>query len=340
MNNPVPEKDKKLPPWQQTYKAASDPQFSAEENFCRFLDTLEMSGTMVDRRRSRVLGGGHFSFDMRVTVTRVATVVWFTCDPATVCARWKIKKSEQAASVLLSQTVHGRQNLFALGAAMDLAPGQFVLTLAGGDLACTFTEAGEYVAIAVTEDYFITHSGFHSQIYYFRPWDGTTPIQRFFARHFAALVRDIGNIDARDASDVSDSIFCLVRPVLIETDRLFGKSMAEGRSPDHIRAAALEAMYHRFTKPRLTVDDIASEVGVTGRYLCKLFRATGTTVMKTLMDLRLRRASVQLSEPHMAEFSVADIARKNGFCSSTHFIRQFKSKYGVTPERWRRKFRE
>lgn len=57
-------------------------------------------------------------------------------------------------------------------------------------MASTFTEAGEYVAIAVTEDYFITHSGFHSQIYYFRPWDGTTPIQHKVIRNIHSSHQD------------------------------------------------------------------------------------------------------------------------------------------------------
>ena len=93
--------------------------------------------------------------------------------------------------------------------------------------------------------------------------------------------------------------------------------------------------YHYFNEPGLTREKIAQKVGVSTRYLAKLFAQTGTTVMDRLKEIRLTRASVQLTEEHMAHASIQEIAKTNGFASTAHFCRAFKERFEMTPRQWR-----
>ena len=334
----MPSNEPKLAPWQKTLSLQSDPTLSPSENFTRCLDLLEEAGLDVDRPHCRLLSSKSFSFNLSITISMVATVIRFVASPMALTLHWKTKRA-QTDCVLLTQTVKGEAKFFDQGATFPLASGHFCLSSSEKSTNVTLTKAGEFIALVVSEDYFLTHSGIHSQLYFSRPFIGDTPLQRFFSRHLMAIVRDIVNLDARDVSDVCDGVFCLLRPVLMEADRRNPTLVASGhRSPDDWRAAVMEVMQHRYSKPGLTVTDIAKEVGVSGRYLSTLFRDIGSSVMETLMDLRLRRASVQLSEQHMLGHTVAEIAQKNGFRSSTHFCRLFKARYGMTPMQWRQSY--
>ena len=94
-------------------------------------------------------------------------------------------------------------------------------------------------------------------------------------------------------------------------------------------------MERRFTDPTLTSGAIARELGISTRYLDRIFAETGMTVRQHLMELRLGRASVQLREPHMMSATIADIAKRNGFVSPAHFARAFKARYRYSPKEWR-----
>lgn len=109
----------------------------------------------------------------------------------------------------------------------------------------------------------------------------------------------------------------------------------EQNSRDARRTEALLIMERRFTDPTLTSGAIARELGISTRYLDRIFAETGMTVRQHLMELRLRRASVQLREPHMMSATVASIAKRNGFVSPAHFARAFRARYRYSPKEWR-----
>ena len=127
--------------------------------------------------------------------------------------------------------------------------------------------------------------------------------------------------------------FVFLRPVLAEFSRVQHAGLQ--RHEDFIRACAVDVMHHYFNQPQLTRERIAEKVGVSSRYLARLFAQTGTTVMERLKEIRLTRASVQLVEEHMAHASIAEIAATNGFSSAAHFCRVFKKRFAMTPMQWR-----
>ncbi|WP_157226810.1 AraC-like ligand-binding domain-containing protein [Gordonia rubripertincta] len=83
----------------------------------------------------------------------------------------------------------------------------------------------------------------------------------------------------------------------------------------------------------LTVAGAASELGMSTRYLQKLFAADGTTPREWLVRARLERARSLLVT---SDITVAALTGEVGFKESSHFSRSFTDEYGLSPGRYRR----
>jgi AraC-like DNA-binding protein len=81
----------------------------------------------------------------------------------------------------------------------------------------------------------------------------------------------------------------------------------------------------------LSVTSVAQELGVTPRYLQRLFEADGKTFSSFLIEQRLKRAHRMLREPEFAERPVSSIAYDVGFGDLSYFNRSFRRAYGATP---------
>jgi AraC-like DNA-binding protein len=84
-------------------------------------------------------------------------------------------------------------------------------------------------------------------------------------------------------------------------------------------------------EPDLGPDSLCAALGVSRRYLFKLFAAENTTVAGYIRAQRLRRCARDLADPAMREQPVGLIAARWGLADISHFARLFKSAYGHTP---------
>lgn len=85
-----------------------------------------------------------------------------------------------------------------------------------------------------------------------------------------------------------------------------------------------------------TVSDAAEYVGLTEKYLCKLFKEQlGVTPVGFLQQLRAERAAQLLVSTSL---SVAEIAESIGIPDPTYFSRFFKRRQGCSPSEYRLKF--
>ena len=109
---------------------------------------------------------------------------------------------------------------------------------------------------------------------------------------------------------------------------------------DAVRQRALAVMAAHLRERSLTLEAIARESGVSARYLCSAFEATGSSVMEHLYNLRVRSAAVHLQQTHMCAKTIREIALMNGFATPQHFARIFKRKVGMSPGEWRSKGEE
>lgn len=80
----------------------------------------------------------------------------------------------------------------------------------------------------------------------------------------------------------------------------------------------------------LSVSAVATALGVTPRYVQKLFQREGTTFSRYLLDRRLAEArKLLLQGARMPQISAT--AYEVGFGDISYFNRAFRKRYGVAP---------
>lgn len=85
-----------------------------------------------------------------------------------------------------------------------------------------------------------------------------------------------------------------------------------------------------------TVSDAAEYIGLTEKYLCKLFKANaGITPIEFLTKLRMDKALQLLRS---TDLSVYEIARSVGFEDQTYFSRFFKRNMGMSPTKFKEEY--
>ncbi|MFC4778259.1 AraC family transcriptional regulator [Paenibacillus sp. GCM10023252] len=96
-----------------------------------------------------------------------------------------------------------------------------------------------------------------------------------------------------------------------------------------IRSAIEESTFRE-----LSLEHIASQVGISSAYLSRVFRASsGMTFTEYVTDRKLQAALHLIEEKKL---SVLEIAAELGYNSPNHFIRIFKERYGQTPKQYQR----
>jgi AraC-like DNA-binding protein len=94
--------------------------------------------------------------------------------------------------------------------------------------------------------------------------------------------------------------------------------------------AVLDVIAKRYWEPALSVADVAASVGISPRYLQRLFECAGQTFTRHLSELRLRRAHDLLRNANGA-CRITDVALGVGFSDISHFNRSFRRLFGETP---------
>ncbi|GGL61202.1 AraC family transcriptional regulator [Streptomyces fumigatiscleroticus] len=87
--------------------------------------------------------------------------------------------------------------------------------------------------------------------------------------------------------------------------------------------------------PSLSPRRIAAALGVSVRYLHRVFEAEDTTLIRYVQLRRVEECARELARRRRAAPTISAVAHRWGFTSPAHFTRAFKSVYGLTPSQWR-----
>lgn len=86
-----------------------------------------------------------------------------------------------------------------------------------------------------------------------------------------------------------------------------------------------------FEEPNFSVLAVANALGISPRYVQKLFQSTGKTFTGFVTELRLERAFALLRETSATRKRISDIALQVGFSDLSYFDRSFRRRYGTSP---------
>jgi len=87
----------------------------------------------------------------------------------------------------------------------------------------------------------------------------------------------------------------------------------------------------------LSVDYVASRLGISKSYLFMIMSAANTTLGRFILEQRLERSRELLSDPALSKRQISDIAFSVGFQDLSHFSRRFSERYGHSPRIFRSK---
>lgn len=88
----------------------------------------------------------------------------------------------------------------------------------------------------------------------------------------------------------------------------------------------------------ISLKDVATATHTSPSHLATLFKKnTGYSIGEWIIKSRLTEACSHLLHSSMP---ISLIVEKLGWSDQTHFIRQFKKAYGITPAAWRRKYQK
>jgi AraC-like DNA-binding protein len=123
-------------------------------------------------------------------------------------------------------------------------------------------------------------------------------------------------------------------------------SMEAGRSARlssrrEVALYRLKAMIEaRLCDPTLKPAAAAGAAGISVRYANDLLSQEGYSIERYILHRRLERARRALEDPAQARRSIGEIAFAWGFSDLSHFVRRFRSAYGLTPGDYRRRASE
>ena len=157
----------------------------------------------------------------------------------------------------------------------------------------------------------------------------------------AQLAADMLVATARDADAMSDRSAAMLEAGMLD---LLGLALGAGferiapggtsvRRALHRRATGI--IRQAMVRPDLDPDDVAAALGISTRYLHRVFEDAGQTVSATILDMRLTRTQEVLRDPAMRSLSIKEVAFRNGFRSQSHFASLFKARFQATPKQMR-----
>ncbi len=164
---------------------------------------------------------------------------------------------------------------------------------------------------------------------------GTVPVvaldqlaQQRIQAWFQALAAET-TLQTPESADVQRSLITLV---LAEVSR------ARPRTGEDTQTSALVARALLFIQQQslspISLSDVADAVGRTPAHVAAVVKSeTGFTVGTWITSARVAKAALLLQHTDLA---VDQIAPHVGWQDTTHFIRQFRKIYGMTPARWRK----
>jgi AraC-like DNA-binding protein len=97
-----------------------------------------------------------------------------------------------------------------------------------------------------------------------------------------------------------------------------------------------DCLAQRCMEWQLTANDVAASVNISVRTLHRTFAASNETFGRALIEARVRVALRMLASPLFNRLTTAEIGRRAGFPSSSHFARVIRNRTGRTPWHLRR----
>ncbi|MBR0691618.1 helix-turn-helix domain-containing protein [Bradyrhizobium lablabi] len=194
------------------------------------------------------------------------------------------------------------------------------VSLISGDTSC------RWLSLSMPRRPLISHLGFEPRGGMY--WHGTIPACRLLFRFVSEGLGEDDTSSAAAQPYIQLAIYDLLGALFAVSDLPRNSSYT-----DKLFTRVCSIARSRFSDPDLSLRDVASEAGISLRYLQKLFTARGTTCSRFIQSLRLDHAAHLLSRRKLTRSGqpLAEISNACGFGDYAHFSRTFRLRFGCAP---------
>ncbi|MBU2866515.1 acetamidase/formamidase family protein [Pacificibacter marinus] len=102
----------------------------------------------------------------------------------------------------------------------------------------------------------------------------------------------------------------------------------------HFQRVSMTVDEH-LSRHELSIAEVAKQVGLSVRYVQRLFELNGVSFSRYVRRKRLERSRSDLMDLTKMSLGVAQIAHSWGFSNSAHFSRAFRDEFGISPRELR-----
>lgn len=154
---------------------------------------------------------------------------------------------------------------------------------------------------------------------------------------FAEVCAALGTLQQKlmndEKQEVSLELYRMLLILMKNKNRIFMGELSQDIEANFQRA---EAYIDAHLKEKITNRQMADICGLSVSYFIKQFkRVYRMSPQEYIMQRRIRKSRDLLMQ---TELSMDEIREKLGFCNSSHFIRRFKEKEGITPLQYRERY--
>jgi AraC-like DNA-binding protein len=211
----------------------------------------------------------------------------------------------------------------------DLGPGDFAIVDGARPFTLDFVDGFEQLSLILPHDLLMPLLG-GAEASTARAVRGDAGLGAVAAGALRPFFDGGAGIDRATARPLADRLASLVALALGA-----GASVRAG-SRLALTQAALDEVERSLGDPELTPATVAARLGVSVRYLHRLFSDRGPSFGRWLLARRLERCRADLADPGLAHRTIGEIAWSNGFTDPSYLARAFRRAYGVSPGEYRR----
>ena len=231
-------------------------------------------------------------------------------------------------------TLEGQEGVDAFGGDVrrpfHAEPWRLAFTPAGCDVFSASRRGGEYLIVSIVPEVFDARLGASRSGGLERFSNAMVPELTPVALRLRRTILSGGGTGGELAMEEAG-----VEAIELAGVRLGAKRTAKaGLGPKRLRRILEYLEAHLSGEVRLR--DLARELCLSEEYLARAFKATtGTTLHHALMERRIARARMLMTQTDSNHWTLARIAAETGFASHAHLATAFRRVLGLTPSQWR-----
>jgi len=159
---------------------------------------------------------------------------------------------------------------------------------------------------------------------------GDLPPTRILKQLLNAFSRECKHAADRDWMQQSDSVLLSMLALASRSISPLGRDLADGHA---LLSRAIDLVNASLCDPEFGAGSLATELGVSERYVQRVFSSRGITPHDFIVRQRIDRAARILKS---CDMSITQVAMETGFNDPTQFGRSFRRVMGMTASQFRR----